>query len=57
MFIIFSKEKIKTYLITLTIVVSLFIMPVIIRKEQAIETGSEIIESNQILNNSNTIIE
>ena len=57
MFIIFSKEKIKAYLVSLATVGILFVMPFVIKNDKSIETSTNIVEQNEIQNINNEIIE
>ena len=57
MFMIFSKDKIKAYLVSLATVGILFIMPFIIKSDKSIETSTNIVKQNGIQNMHNEIIE
>lgn len=52
MFIVFNKEKIKSYLVSVGTVAFLFVMAFIIKDKQTYETSARINQVQEIITNS-----
>ena len=57
MFIVFNKSKINSYLISLGTVIILFVMAVMLTKNEAIETAAAFAEGNISIKNTGTVFE